>query len=410
MATGIGTLRDRVNCRSRCRQEQNVELINGVFEMKSIVRLLFLVLASMGGPRFAEAQAITIDMVYFVPRDREPVKRYEEKIHWIGRLMESVVKKDLTAKGYQTHGPRFRRQGEQIEVKLIRGDRTAAQYSQNFAWKDGAHGQAIFQEVDRKHANTKTNMTFVFCETYGAGQSRKLWPGHIALAVGKPPLGGVCVFSSWILRDEFASHDPRVLQKRFFDSSPIRGRSALGDRGQNSPRADFMEDGVGGCVHELAHMFGLTHHSGNRPQRHLMAQGFRHLRWNVGVRDDPRRSGVFSEENAGMLMTSRFINPAVQQTDNEKPIIQATVNRRGSNLSVSIDASDETSLARITVIQIIPGGGRELIWSKPINETQMKRTISVVPRPVQGRAGPVTIQVIAIDSGGNFTFTPRLNL
>ena len=345
-----------------------------------------------------------VDMVYFVPSDRQPTENFEAKIRWIARLMESVIAKDLKTKKYEARGPRFRRAADdRIVVDLVRGERTAAQYSQNFTWKSGAHANAIFEEINRRRSSTKTQMTFVFCETYSDDVSRKLWPGHIALARAQPPLGGVCCFSAWILKDEFASPDVTTLQRRFFETKPVRGRSALGHRGVNSPVADFMEDGIGGAIHELAHMFGLTHHSGNAPDRHIMAQGFRNLRWNVGLKDNPARGASFSDENASLLMTSRFINPNVDRTDSEPPRVEFSLRSAGKKIQVVIDAQDDKSLARVSVIQWIPSGGRELLTLETVSGANVRKEILVVPigRP------PIELQCIAVDGGGNFGRSTR---
>ncbi len=306
-----------------------------------------------------------VNLVYFVPADREPTPNYEAKIRVIAELMEEVVARDLRAKGLKTIGPRFHRRDGKIVVDLIRGQRGSRFYNQNGAWKSNDHADAIFSEVDRLRGNSGQRMTLIFAETYELGDAPLLWPGHIALAVAKPPTGGIAVFSAWILRDEFAASDPAVLRQRFFDQTPIPGRTALGNRVANSPRSDFLEDGIGGAIHELAHMFGLTHHLRGRPN-HIMAQGFRNLRWNVGVRSNPRLAATFSDENAAILMTSRFINEAVDRSDHRPPEVALDVHRSGKQLQVTVRCRDETQLARLTLADVTAASGRELLVSGPL--------------------------------------------
>jgi hypothetical protein len=317
----------------------------------------------------------------------------------IADLMEEVVANDLRAKGLKTIGPRFHRSEGQIVVDLIRGQRGSRIYNQNGAWKSNAHADAIFSEVDHLRGNSRQRMTLIFAETYELGEAPLLWPGHIALAIAKPPLGGIAVFSAWILRDEFASPDPRVLRQRFFDPTPIPGRTALGNRVANSPRSDFMEDGVGGAIHELAHLFGLTHHSRGRPN-HIMAQGFRNLRWNVGVRSNPRLAATFSDENAAILMTSRFINEAVDRSDQRPPEVELDVRRVGKQLQVTVRCRDETQLARLTLVDVTAASGRELLVSGPLTGQQQMVRTALDSSKLGGVAS--SLQAIVIDGGGNF--------
>jgi hypothetical protein len=243
-------------------------------------------------------------------------------------------------------------------------------------------------------------MTLIFAETYELGEAPLLWPGHIALAIAKPPMGGIAVFSGWILRDEFASPDPRVLRQRFFDQTPIPGRTALGNRVANSPRSDFMEDGIGGAIHELAHLFGLTHHSRGRPN-HIMAQGFRNLRWNVGVRANPRIAATFSDENAAMLMTSRFINEAVDRSDQLPPEVALDVRTVGKQLQITVRCRDETQLARLTLVEVTAASGRELLVSGPLKGQE--QTVRLPLDSSTLRESNSALQAIVVDGGGNFT-------
>ncbi len=359
----------------------------------------------------ATGTVLEIELVYFVPQDREPVEQYKEKIQRIAELMESVVCNDLSDKAYRPEGPRFRRDGGgHVIVDVINGEKTAAFYSQNFAWKAIEHGVAIFDEVHRRRGPIERRMTFVFCETYGAGPSAKLWPGHIALAQPAPPRGGTCVFSSWILRDEFASPNAKLLRRRFFDPTPVDGRSALGSRGWTSSVSDFMEDGVGGAVHELSHLCGLMHHSSDDVDRRIMAQGFRNLRWNVNGVKEPLLGATYSRENAGIMMTSRYINPRVDHSDSIQPLTTISFNPDFSGNRLLLTGHDESGLARAMVIQNIPVRGAELLWSESLDGTKFSRVLEIETVQPEYLQGSASIQLIAIDKGGNFGYSNLLHV
>ena len=104
-------------------------------------------------------------------------------------------------------------------------------------------------------------------------------------------------------------------------------------------------------------------------------------------------------------MTSRFINPNVNRSDNRAPSVEAVGRRAGSNLQLTVSASDDQSLSRLTVIEKVAGGGRELLWSKELRVPSHQSQIVVQPfRP--GQFGE--FQVIAIDTGGNFAYSQWL--
>ena len=68
----------------------------------------------------------------------------------------------------------------------------------------------------------------------------------------RPPEGGLVVFSAWVLRDEINTGSLEAQKKWFFDKTPINGRKAIGSRVPNSPRHEFVEDGVDKRVRPVA--------------------------------------------------------------------------------------------------------------------------------------------------------------
>src|SRR5687768_228240 len=81
---------------------------------------------AMSGPAAPTAR---IQLAYFVPRDREPVKSYEEKIGVVMGIVSEVYRDDLKGKGYRTDGLSFIVLDERPQIKLVRGDRDARYYN-----------------------------------------------------------------------------------------------------------------------------------------------------------------------------------------------------------------------------------------------------------------------------------------
>lgn len=338
-----------------------------------------------------------VRVVYFVPTDRRPTSDYEAKIQVIVELIAEIMTRDLQSKGYETEGPQFVRRDGKIVVDLLRGQKTSLDYNQGAAWKSSAHGGAIFDEVNQRHGSTRYQMTLIFAETYEYGTAPRLWPGHIALAAAQPPRGGVGVMSAWILRDEFATADPVELRRRFFDESPYPGRTALGHRGPNSPRADFLEDGIGGALHELAHMFGATHHSRGAPNN-IMGQGFRNLRWNVSARKNRRLQARFSKESAWMLMSSRYLNPLVDRTDNVRPTADLQLQQQRNRVAATIQVADNRALRLLVVVEVTAEEGRQIMEARELEGTEQSLQLRLTPKRA---GGPTKIQLIVVDAGGN---------
>ncbi|MGZ0166460.1 MAG: hypothetical protein ACKVII_21255 [Planctomycetales bacterium] len=347
-----------------------------------------------------------IRVVYFVPNDRQPTANYETKINLILRLNAEIMTRELRVKGHKTEGPQFETtDDDQIKVHQVTGEQ-AAQFYNKLPKKTPEHAQSIFQEIDRRLGAAETHNVFIFSETYDEGRAEQLWPGHTAVAAARPPSAGIAVFSAWILRDEFCPLTDRALRAGFFDERPYAGRKAIGHRGPNSPRADFLEDGIGGALHELAHTFGLTHQ--RNPKNNVMAQGFRSLRWNVGLKRNPREQAVFSPENAALLMTSRFLNPDVDRTDNTQPKLKLQLTVKGQGLAATIEASDDKVLRYAAIVEVTEKAGRQLLQARPLSKPNESITFEL--KRDQVTSDNPELQAFVVDGGGNMNrVTKRLS-
>jgi hypothetical protein len=121
----------------------------------------------------------------------------------------------------------------------------------------------------------------------------------------------------------------------------------------------------------------------------------------VGVRSNPRLAATFSDENAAILMTSRFINEAVDRSDHRPPEVALDVRRSGKQLQVTVRCRDETQLARLALVDVTAASGRELLVSGPLTGTEQTGRLSWDSSTLGGPDS--SLQAIVIDGGGNFT-------
>ena len=238
-----------------------------------------------------------IRVVYFVPQDRKPTNNYQEKIGVVLSIISEVMTTDLRSKGLKTDGPQFKQLAKKPAIHLLHGAQTAREYNDASQFNSIKQFMAITDEVEQHLRSVRDHIVLVFAETYEEGPADRVWPGHIARAVAHPPNGGIGVFSAWMLRDEFCATNLQAQRQGFLDPTPTLGRTAIGHRGPNSPRFEFIEDGIGGVLHELAHTFGLPHDQRNE-QIDIMGAGFRNLRWNVTSSNRVADRAKFSDENA----------------------------------------------------------------------------------------------------------------
>jgi hypothetical protein len=148
-------------------------------------------------------------------------------------------------------------------------------------------------------------------------------------------------------------------------------------------------------AHELGHALGLPHDRRD-DSREIMGNGFRNLRWNFDAAS-PRRVG-FSDENAALLMSSRYLASDLDLRDDQPPRIDAMQVARGPNgWTVAVKASDNVGLRAIVFIDREAGsivGGRKLS-----GRTQtFQETLSAI----KATSG-LKLQAVVTDDGGNQT-------
>ena len=336
-----------------------------------------------------------VRLAYFVPDDRQPAAHYERKIRVIMSIVRELYRDDLRDKGYRTEGLRFEGGNDRPLVHLVRGGREASYYGNAPAYDADEQWRRLLPEVREKVGDPRRHVIVLFAETYGAGPAEHLWPGAIARGAYHTADGGLAVFSAHLLRDEFCAPTVEAQRRLFFDETPVRGRRAWGNR-MNSPRGEFVEDGVGAVAHELGHALGLPHD--RRDDVHyVMGNGFRNLRWNFA--DRPGRRVRFSDDDARLLMSSRYVAEDLDPGDDRPPRVEVSKpEREAGGWAVSVKASDDTGLRAIVFVDRAAGsivGGRKLTGRKQ----EFRQRLSPL-----GRAADVAkLQVIVTDDGGNQT-------
>ena len=335
----------------------------------------------------------SIRLAYFVPRDRKPVKQYELKIRLIMSMVADVYLKDLRGKGYVTDGLQFETEDELPVVRLVQGERDASYYNGAPDYNAGEQWRRLLPEIRSEVGDPQRQLIVVFTETYDDGPAERLWPGVIARGAYRSAEGGLAIYSAHLLRDEFCATTLQRQLKLLFDETPVRGRAAWGHR-MNSPRCEFIEDGIGAVAHELGHALGLPHDRRD-DARDIMGNGFRNLRWNFA--GDMKKRAEFSAENALLLMSSRYLANDLELEDNEPPKVEATpMSNKEARTLLSVTATDETGLRAIVFIDRTAGSvvaGRKLSGKKQQFVQRFRKRMSPDTK----------LQIIVTDQGGNQT-------
>jgi hypothetical protein len=314
-------------------------------------------------------------------------------------IVAEVYLEDLRGKKYHTDGLRFESEENEKDkpaVRLVRGERDASYYNNAPRYDANEQWRRMNREIRAKIGDPQQQVIIVFAETYDDGPAEHLWPGVIARGAYNSADGGLAIFSSHLLRDELCALTVREQRKRFFDQTPVPGRKAWGHR-INSPRGTFAEDGVGAVAHELGHALGLPHD--RRDEAHdIMGNGFRNLRWNFAP--EAKERVRFSEENARLLMSSRYLADDLDPSDRQPPKVQVTslTAVSGGEWTVSVKMSDNNGLRAAVFVDrtagsVIAGG----------KLTGVAQEFRQALTAMDAKSQPLQLQLIVTDAGGNQT-------
>jgi hypothetical protein len=250
-------------------------------------------------------------------------------------------------------------------------------------------------EIRAAIGDTNRHLIVVFAETYDDGPADHLWPGVIARGAYYSADGGLAIFSAHILRDEFCALTVEAQRRLFIDNTPIAGRKAWG-HGMNSPRSEFVEDGIGAVAHELGHAVGLPHDL-RRDDVDIMGNGFRNLRWNVSGTDPKGRVVAFSSENARLLMSSRYLADDLLLEDNQPPKVEMTISRsRSTSLNVALNCTDDSGLRAAVLFDV---NQDTIVAGRALDGTQVRFQENI--SGAKTMAGEIEIRAIVTDNGGN---------
>ena len=340
-----------------------------------------------------------VRLVYFIPSDREPTKHYRQKIITVMTILADVYRQSLQRQGYETEGLDFHFEDGKPKVHLLRGRFSSAYYSGRPEYEFLCTWRRVLPEVEAAYGSARKNLYIIFVESYDEAPAQYEWPGGVALGARYSANGGVGMFSSWILREEFCAATIEEQLRLLADDTPIKDRTALGHGRKDSPRYQFIEDGFGAVLHELGHAFGLPHDKRNE-REYIMGNGFRHLRHNYLPELKQPRIG-FSPANTSILAYSRFLNAKADRDDNQKPIIKveapASLNAIDREITLSLELQDNGALGAYVVYvksqdSVIGGGKLES------NSWQQRQTFPL-RQLTAGEKCQITILVI--DRGGN---------
>lgn len=255
-----------------------------------------------------------LTVVYVVPKDRQPVDEFQERITVLLTYVNQLFREASATAGddLAKHGLDFEfddRNPKLVKVWGIKARKPTAFYvddQPNSAQQYGKLADLVKASFGRR---AKDRSFLVLAETYDpVGPADFEWKGGLAL-------GGshMAIFSAWILQEELCATTVEDQLKLLWDETPIPGRLALGHGRMDSPRFEFIEDGFGAVAHELGHSLGGLPHDDD--EWSVMSNGFRRLQKNFQLQLDPSQGTSWDEkktyfipEHAARLRESSWIH------------------------------------------------------------------------------------------------------
>ena len=184
-----------------------------------------------------------VRLVYFVPTDRKPARNYREKIVVLMTFVNDLYTRDLRAKGYPVRGLDFEFKAGKPVVHLVKGKTKASHYNDEPDFDSAKQWDRILPEVEAALGPAAENLYVIFAETYDDGPTEYEWRGGFARGGRASAVGGVGMFSAWILQDPFCATTIDEQLRLFADATPVKGRVANHFRRPDSPRFEFIEGG-----------------------------------------------------------------------------------------------------------------------------------------------------------------------
>ena len=343
-----------------------------------------------------------IRLAYFVPTDRQPTRKYEQKIRVVMAAVSELIRDDLRRRRFDTPGLAIESEDGKPKVHLLRGKHPAAHYNLAPNYDASKQYNMLMPEIREALGSPYENLYVVFTETWDPGPAKFAWPGVIARGGWYSARGGVAVYSTHILQDAFCATTIEAQRRLFFDATPIVGRLTMGHMKPNPPRFEFIEDGFGAVAHELGHALGLPHDR-RRDDVSIMGNGFRNLRWNFAPRGRGKRVG-FSDDNARFLAASRFLNPDANIQDNRKPEVTFRLERPGDGPpKLAVELKDDVGLKAMLYLDRSDGslGAGSVVGGRAL-DGRTATFLDPIPSNLI-RNGRLNLQLNVIDEGGNIT-------